>query len=410
LTVSGPSRLAQITLVGYLCQSALFAPVRYLLATEKLEMLWYVPDFLGLMCIVAVLVTTTTAQNIRILIFMNVLVLYLIEGYVVSGSIASVLSTFKALVPLFCGLLIDRDLLTGPVMRRILLLFWLAACGGVVYSMYGTAPWSNLQFEGAGIVQAYKATQWTPEGGVRIYGFAGDQHGAASSILTLFILLSMERRRLAFYLFGTVSVVTVYLTTSRTNLLSLLICVVLCLLSDVRKKTDHQLVLKWSLKASFLSVLVPAVGVGIALWYKAADVPPAFLSLWIRGNETWIIPFSFIDDLAPFAILSGFGLGGIGFGLAQSDLWRYASAIDNFILFNFLTFGIPYLIFYLYQCRLMLFEQDPHRVIVFIVTAVSGSFLRGWSDSLFMILIGYATARVLRGAPTIDLSQQSSAR
>jgi hypothetical protein len=402
------SRLAQITLVGYLCQTALFAPVRYLLATKHLEMLWYVPDLLGLMCIAAVFITTD--HNLRILVLLNVLLLYAIEGYAVSGSPASVLSTFKALVPLFCGLLLKRDLATGPVMRKILLLFWLAACGGVIYSMYETPPWSSLQFEGAGVLQAYKETQWTPGGGVRNYGFAGDQHAAASSILTLFILLSVERSRFAFCLLGTVSVVTVYLTTSRTNLFSLLIYVGLCLLCDLQRRTDDQFFLKWCLRASFLSVLVPAVGVGIALWYNAADVPTALLSLWIRGNETWLVPFSFINDLAPLAIFSGFGLGGIGFGLLQSNLSRYATTIDNFILFNFFTFGIPYLIFYLFQCRRMLFEQDPYRVIVFVVTAVSGLFLRGWSDYLFMILFGYATACVWRGAPINGLLRQSTAR
>jgi hypothetical protein len=193
------------------------------------------------------------------------------------------------------------------------------------------------------------------------------------------------------------SLVAIYMTTSRTNLVSFVVYVGLCLLVDLRKRAGQQLVLRWSLRASFLAILVPAGVIGIAAWYTAVDVPKELLSLWIRGNDTWMAPFGFIDDLAPFAVLSGFGLGGIGFGLLQSDLVSYARTIDNFALFNFLTFGTPFLIFYLYQCRRMLFEQDPHRVLVFIITALSGIPVRGWSDYLFMILFGYATVCVFRG-------------
>jgi hypothetical protein len=349
------------------------------------------------MCIAMALAVDVSSRKVGILFFLYVTILYGFEGYFVSGSAASVLSTFKALVPLFCGLLLDRDLLTRPLMRRVIFLFWLAACGGVIYSMYGSAPWSKLQFDGVGVTQAYKATQWTTEGDVRNFGFSGDEHGAASSILALSILLSLGLRRRVFYLMAIVSLVTIYLTTSRTNLLSFVVYVGLYLFTDLRKRVDHQPILKWSLRASFLAIFVPAVVIGIAVWYTSADVPKALLSLWIRGNETWLLPFGFIEDLAPFAIFSGFGLGGIGFGLLQSDLASYARTIDNFHLFNFLTFGMPFLLFYLYQCRQLLFEQDAHRVMVFIVTVTSGIPQRGWSDYLFMILVGYASACVFRG-------------
>lgn len=393
------SRLAQMALVGYLCQTALFAPLRYVLVSVRLEILWYVPDILGLMCIVAAVAVDVSTRRFRSLLFLYVVVLYGFEGYFVSGSVASVASTVKALVPLFCGLLLDRDLLTRPYFRKVILAFWLVACGGVVFSMYGSAPWSNLHFDGIGVTQAYKATQWTAGGDVRVYGFSGDQHGAASSILTLAVMLSLGVRRHIFYLVAVVSLVTVFLTTSRTNLLSLVIYVSLYLVSDLRVRVAGQTILKWSLRASFFSILVPVIVIGISAWYTAADVPKQLLSLWIRGNETWLLPFSFIPDLAPFAVLSGFGLGGVGFGLLQSDLASYARTIDNFCLFNFLTFGMPFLLFYVYQCRRMLFEQDPHRVMVFLVTVASGIPQRGWSDYLFIILFGYATACVFRGVP-----------
>ena len=389
--------LARASLVGYLCQTVLFAPIRYFLVTIKLEPLWYVADALGLMCLAAIIVLDATARNYRVLLFLLILGAYAIEGYFVSSSTTSVLSTFKALVPIFCGLLLNRQLLTGRFMRWLFLLFWVTACLGVVYSMYGNPPWSSLQFEGVGVSQAYKAAQWTSEGEVRNFGFSGDQHGAASSILTLLILLQLSSPKFTFYLFGMISIVITYITTSHTNLIALLIFLGLSLFVDLNKRVDHQFILKWSLRFSFLAILVPAFVIGFAQWYASTDIPKSLLSLWIRGDQTWLAPFGFIEDLAPYAPLFGFGLGGIGFGLLQTDLVAYARTIDNFDLFNLLTFGAPFCFFYLYQCRQMLLERDPHRILVFIVISLIGIPLRGWSDYLFMILYGYATMRTFRG-------------
>ncbi len=107
-----------------------------------------------------------------------------------------------------------------------------------------------------------------------------------------------------------------------------------------------------------------------------------------------------MDRLAPFATISGFGLGGFGFGLVQSDLAQYFTTVDNFILFNYFTFGIPYLVFYFYQCRRMLMENDSFKVAIYIMTAIYGVTLRGWSDYLFMILVGCSMSVVFRDSAT----------
>jgi hypothetical protein len=393
--------LAAITLIAYLCQVALFGPIRYFLSIVHLETLWYLPDLLGFMCIGALLLTES-ARNPRILIFTVVIGLYLVEGYLVSGSVNSVLSTFKALVPLFCGLLLDRALLTRPKLKKALLLIWLVACAGVVYALNEELPWVGMQFEGAGVVQQYKDSQWLPGGDVRIYGFGGDQHSAASSIVTLSILISMGLKRRIFYVVAAVASVAVYLTTSRTNLLCLLVFVALWSVANVRRSATHQPILKWALWLSFFSILVPILVIAFALSFTVETVPSELLSLWVRGTDTWLSPFALIDQMAPLAMLHGFGLGGVGFGLLQSNLAEYALTIDNFILFNYLTFGVPYLVFYLYQSRAMLREHDPYKVMIYVVTMVYGITLRGWSDYLFMILVGYSTSSLFRGKKLIQ--------
>jgi hypothetical protein len=362
-----------------------------------LEKLWFLPDLLGLVCVAAVLMESPARKH-RALIFMYVILLYCLEGYYVSGSVGSVLSTFKALVPLFCGLLLDRELLARPFMKVLLLALLLLASFGVVFTLTADMPWANLTFEGIGVEQKYKDLQWIEGSRIRSYGFAGDEHGAASSILTLFILFSLNARWLTFYPVAVIALVAIEDTTSRTNLIALVVYIALHSCADLNRSAVDQFMLKWSLRASFMAPLLPLIIVAITLFYSSDTVPDELLSLWIRGTYTWFVPFTHMDELAPSAILLGFGLGGFSFGLLQSDLASFYTPVDNFILFNFLAFGLPYVFFYPYQCRRLNQEPDPYRIMVFIITAIMGLTLRGWSDSPFMILFGYSTCCVFRGA------------
>ena len=391
------SMLSAITLIAYLCQSAFFGPIRYFLVSTGLERLWFVPDLLGLVCVAAVLIESPARKH-RALLFTYVILLYCLEGYFVSGSIGSVLSTFKALVPLYCGLLLDRELLSRPVIKALLLALLLLASFGVVFTLTADMPWANLTFEGIGVEQKYKGLQWIEGSRIRSYGFAGDEHGAGSSIVTLFILFSRNVRRLTFYAVAVIAFIAVEQTTSRTNLIALIAYVGLHSFSSLDRSAVEQPLLKWSLRAAFMAPVLPLIIVGITLSFDGDTVPDPLLSLWVRGTYTWFVPFTHIDALAPAAVLLGFGLGGFSFGLLQSDLANLYTPVDNFILFNFLAFGLPYVFFYFYQCRRLSHEPDPHQVMVFIITAIVGLTLRGWSDTPFMILFGYSTCCVFRGS------------
>lgn len=384
--------LAATTFVAYLFQVSFFGPIRYFLSINRLEILWYIPDLLGFICICAALLKGASNRNFRILIFLIAIILYLIEGYLISASVSSVLSTFKALVPIFCGFLIDREMLSGWLLRRIIFVFLIAACVGVVLSRSVAMPWADLQFEGVGVVQTFKVTQWLLGGDVRNYGFAGDQHGAAWSILLLFMMFSIRANRTVFYVMASVSCVSIFLTTSRTNFAAILFFVFLCLAANPWGQTNRRYILVWCMKISFFAIFVPLILIGISALFPADSIPVPLLSLWIRGTSTWFTPFQIMNDLAPLAMAHGFGLGGFGFGLLQSDLANYATPVDNFILFNYLCFGIPYIIFYYFQCRQMLYEEDLHRILIYIVIAMVGLTLRGWSDSSFMLLFGYSIA------------------
>jgi len=395
--VPSTGKLAMIALIGYFVQVAFFGPTRYFLSQFNIELLWYLPDMLGLACIAAILMRDIYSGSARVAVFLGVIFFYMVGGYTISDSVNSVLSTFKALVPLFCGLLLDRDVLTRRFMKWTLLCFLLLACAGVAYSKYVGLPWLGLEFQGVGVVQQFKQLQWVAGGDVRLYGFAGDQHGAGFSIVALLILLSMSLRKYEFYALAVLSLGAILLTTSRTALLCFFTFVAIHSAANLRSPVDVQPLLKRILRISFIAPAFPIIVIGIALLFDAGDVPYSLESLWMRGTYTWLVIFTFMEELAPSAMLHGFGLGGFGFGLLQSDLARYYTPVDNFIMFNYLCFGLPYVAFYIYQCRRMTFERDPYRVAIFVMLAVYGLTLRGWSDYLFMILFGFSAACVFVG-------------
>lgn len=63
----------------------------------------------------------------------------------------------------------------------------------------------------------------------------------------------------------------------------------------------------------FLVICAPMCVMGFAQMYSVNDVPGEFLSLWVRGNEVFLQPFTLMPIFAPNAWLFGFGLGGVGF-------------------------------------------------------------------------------------------------
>jgi hypothetical protein len=136
---------------------------------------------------------------------------------------------------------------------------------------------------------------------------------------------------------------------------------------------------------------------GFAQMYSTNDVPGELLSLWVRGNEVFLQPFTLMPIFAPNAWLFGFGLGGVGFPVLQSNYASYSSIIDNFLLFSYYSFGIPFLIFYFAMCLRNRLETDFYKRILFCVTLIFGQFILGWANGMFMIVFGYAASASFLG-------------
>jgi hypothetical protein len=318
------------------------------------------------------------------------LIFYSIVGYLVTGSFASIGAGLKMLLPLFCGLVLPSTELRRGYVNAALLGILIISCLGVFYSYFATPPWAGMAFETGDSAKAAKTTMYYL-GQTRTSGLNEDPHGAAFGILALCMLVfARQRSFLRMSLLIPPALAAIYLTTSRSSLMAAVLYLTLLLFLPREGSQTRSLVVRFSLFASFMLFVVP---LGLMIYFSnmsVTDVSYGFRSLYARARETWIMPFEVMDTLAPYAYLHGFGIGGVGFPLLNSNLSSYFSPVDNFFLFNYLMFGLPYVLVYVVIAWAALREHDQYKYILLTITTIFGHFILGYGSSLFLIVYSYS--------------------
>jgi hypothetical protein len=391
--------LAVAVLLAYAVREPFAGAVQYYLDQLHLGFLWFLPDAIGLICVAAlVVIDLVKFGSFKFPFFLCAIFYYMLLGYVSIGSAASSFSGFKALLPLFAGLMLSRPLLQRNYIQIALTALLLLAMAGVWWSLKNTLPWAQLSFDSGLGVKQLRSTIWAAGGTYRPFGFASDPHSAGSSIVFLFALIGAGNARLLFYGLSVPVAMTVWASTSRTSFMALAILLLLRFVLDVLEKRDRpRLTELVTAVVPFLVICAPMCVMAFAQMYSANDVPGELFSLWVRGNEVFLQPFTLMPMFAPNAWLFGFGLGGVGFPVIQSNYASYSSIIDNFLLFSYYSFGIPFLIFYFAMCLRNRLEADFYKRILFCVTLIFGQFILGWANGMFMIVFGYAASASFLG-------------
>jgi len=391
--------LAVAVLLAYAVREPFAGAVQYYLDQLHLGFLWFLPDAIGLICVAAlVVIDLVKFGSFKFPFFLCAIFYYMLLGYVSIGSAASSFSGFKALLPLFAGLMLSRPLLQRNYIQIALTALLLLAMAGVWWSLKNTLPWAQLSFDSGLGVKQLRSTIWAAGGTYRPFGFASDPHSAGSNIVFLFALIGAGNARLLFYGLSVPVAMTVWASTSRTSFMALAILLLLRFVLDVLEKRDRpRLTELVTAVVPFLVICAPMCVMAFAQMYSANDVPGELFSLWIRGNEVFLQPFTLMPMFAPNAWLFGFGLGGVGFPVIQSNYASYSSIIDNFLLFSYYSFGIPFLIFYFAMCLRNRLEADFYKRILFCVTLIFGQFILGWANGMFMIVFGYAASASFLG-------------
>lgn len=401
--------LALVALFSYAVRDPFAGPVQFYLNGIGLGVLWFVPDLIGIVCIVALLaIDIREFRSFKFLFILLAIFYYMLLGYVSIGSVASSFSGFKALLPLFVGLMLTRRALQRRFVQLALMALLFFAVGGLWWSSISDLPWSTLNFDsGFGDARQFKQTIWG-YGGYRPFGFAADQHSAGSSVVFFLALIGVGQRRLSFYMLSLLAGIGIYISTSRTSLLALVVLVIFRFTLDYFEKRNRpRLTELVTACVPFFVLLAPICIMWFAQSYSINEIPSELISVWVRGYEVFLQPFNLMPIFAPNAWLFGFGLGGVGFPLRLSNYasYEFAAIIDNFLLFSYYSFGIPFLLFYVAMCVRNCSETDFYKRILFCMTLIFGQFILGWANGMFMLVFGYAaSSSFLRGRSLLSPS------
>lgn len=403
--------LAIAVLLAYCLREPFAGAVQFYLGNAGLGFLWFVPDGIALLCVVALLAIDLAMNGSwRFFFLLVVIAYYMLLGYITIGSVASALSGFKALLPLLSGILITRSVFQRAWLQFCLVALLVIAMAGVWWSVGHALPWAGSSFDSGLGTKSFRATVWASGGGVRPFGFSSDQHYAASSILFLFAFIGAYRRAHLFYWLAIPVVATVYISTSRTSLLALVILIGFRILLDLFERGHRPEATRIITAVTpFLVPLLPISVMAFAQLYSLSEISSSLESIWVRGSEVFLQPVSLMPIFAPYGWLFGFGLGGVGFPVMQSNYSSYLAIIDNFLLFSYYSFGVPFLLYYLFLCRRNAVELDMHKRIMFCVVVLFGQFILGWANGMFMMAFGYAASAGFVSRPILKKASRDHA-
>ena len=165
--------LAVTVLLAYSVREPFAGAVQYYLDQLHLGFLWFLPDAIGLVCVAAlVVIDLVKFGSFKFPFFLCAIFYYMLLGYVSIGSAASSFSGFKALLPLFAGLMLSRPLLQRNYIQIALTVLLVLAMIGVWWSLKNTLPWAQLSFDSGLGVKQLRSTIWAAGGTYRPFGFA----------------------------------------------------------------------------------------------------------------------------------------------------------------------------------------------------------------------------------------------
>lgn len=373
-------------LVGYLIREPLASAILYYVSGTPLSVLWYVPDLLAGLCIILFL-TDLIGRGAVVKAFLTVAVLgfAMAVGFLVTNKVTAVVAGLKLAIPLFVGFLAREDLLDRRAVRLAALFAMVISMVGIQYSALGSLPWDNADFDIFGRTKAAKDIVYM-YGERRLSGFVGDAHAAAFCVVAPLMLLYRNRRDWSFNLVVPIALYVVFMTLSRTTLMSLVMFVALCKAIDWKLLRSVRLANAVVLSTCIAIIVIPAVIMAWAATTNESEVSYELRSLWARGHDSWVEPFALMGRLAPFAWLHGYGIGGIGYPLYMTDLDQYYVPVDNFHLYNFLSFGLFYGLAYVAIVRSVVTDVKIDRKMLFTTLSFFSMFLLGYGNPLFLLL------------------------
>ncbi len=259
-------------------------------------------------------------------------------------------------LPFFIGLLITTFKLEH-VFRKYVVLWWLIATLGVLLNSQIKFPWIGENYQVFGqTVQASR--EWWAGSVDRLAGFSRASYAAANEIaLFCMVILAMRINIIKKIIVWTISFIAVYLTTTKTTLLIMVIAPILIgtinffqiksSTNDIPNKQTVRLASVIITCLTAIMVLLPIFSLTTRSSIGSSKTIGffSFSSLFERMYRMWPDAWDLIFyDGNPITMMFGRGLGGIGTPQNFFEVLKQNSA-DNLFVYLYVTFGIASVFF-----------------------------------------------------------------
>jgi len=401
--------LEVVALALYFIRDAFGGVMRYYTSILHLEALWFTPDMVAVFC-VGIFVSRCIIENrsvVALLVLVQI-ILSLILGYFFLGTFNALLSSFKMMIPVFVGFCFcDASVGSHKKLLWVIAATFYASLFGVLASQYWKFPWVGFKYESFGATREAGRLWWS-FAEQRLSGFAADNTMAAYFILITFVLTSIRKGLLWCVVLGSISVYATRLTTSKTTMVVLalyLVCLVVVRLLPERQKFPTVRALALS---SYAAILIP-IALIIFLSGTGLTKSSTFFSLQDRINNSWQLPFVYLQQLMPIGVFTGCGIGCFNYPQQLfSPLASYWVPVDNFYIGTYLMFGLPFVLFMAVAFRASFLITDVYKLsTIFVMNLFTVTVLcYGPATGLLMIAYGFSeifskrASHVMQGART----------
>ncbi|MDI4664840.1 hypothetical protein K9U40_10940 [Xanthobacter autotrophicus] len=381
-----------VTFLAFVIRDGLTGVLRYSLSLVRLDMLWFIPDF---MCFAIVGIFAYQQIFVKRNLIGTIFVVNFVFSLIVSTlfmqlDILTFLSSLKSLTPIFVGFAFyNRAATELRWARMILVVILIVSVIGVLLNPYIEYPWIGLTTNAFG-VERTAGKLWWAGGEVRYGGFAGDSTMAAFTIFTVYVLISPYFSRITNILMWPALVWAISVTTSKTALGVILIYFIIYLATMLFRSRGQTVgFLQVLARLSFVLVLVPPVLILVFGGFDLSTVSPMLGSMSDRIDNTWRGPFLTIAEIFPIGLVIGCGVGCYAYPMTYTALADLYFPLDNFYMTTYMMLGFPFIIFVILQVYFVKFCNDTAKLSLLILMNVYTVTVQCYGPSFATLTVGY---------------------
>jgi hypothetical protein len=403
-----------LALGAYLVRDAFGGVMRYYTSILHVDALWYLPDGIAMLCLIHFIGHCIIRnRSIMASLVLIQIMLSLVLGYIMLGTGNAALSAFKMMLPVFVGFCFcDSNFGSYRKLLSVIAATFYLSIVGVLLTKFYVMPWVGFKYESFGAVREAGRLWWAYGGDdQRLTGFAAESTMAAFFILASFAITSIRKSTRWCLVFGALAIYATRLTTSKTTLLVLVLYLLLLIVVRMLPERSRFSAIRGIALWSFAAIPLPF----FMIWAASGTTPiphSTLFSILDRINNSWQLPFVYLNQLMPIGVITGCGVGCFNYPQKLfSPLAAYWVPVDNFYIGTYLMFGLPFVAFMVMVFRATFAVTDVYKLtLLFVVNLFTITVLNyGPASGLLLISLSFSGVFTRRAAvqPLVVPTSQS---